>query len=268
MEILEAGNYPDTCLDYWGALSIGGYGRCSHEGKPLLAHRVALEFKLGQPLGELLACHTCDRPICYNPKHLWPGTHHDNQMDMYAKGRGANNQGSNQGQSKLTDSDVLEILKLRKEGHSQQSIADLFQVTQQNVQAICKGHTWKHIPRNYCHQARLPGVGLDCLGVVLSIASHFNLSDYENNAYSRYGNGVDLVREFEQNLHRTTNPQSGDILVFKFGKHPQHVGILSSIDGQPSLIHAYQTIGVVAEHNFDESWARRVCDSFSFFPQE
>lgn len=120
----------------------------------------------------------------------------------------------------------------------------------------------------YGHQQRLPGIGLDCLGVVLAIAYHFNLSDYDNITYPREGNGEEMIATFEEHLYKVDSPQLGDILVFKFRRHPQHVGILSSLNGEPTLIHAYSSIDRVAEHNFDESWQRRVCASYSFYPPQ
>jgi hypothetical protein len=53
-----------------------------------LAHRHALELKLGRPIGSgLLALHTCDNPSCVRPDHLYEGTQSDNMRDMHDRGR-------------------------------------------------------------------------------------------------------------------------------------------------------------------------------------
>ena len=148
IDILNQGSYPDTCMEYWAALSTGGYGRCTDEGKPRLAHRVALEHKLGRPLTkDEMACHTCDNPKCYNPNHLWPGSYYDNMDDMRKKGRGPDNRGSKHGQTALKEQDVKDIITHKKSGLSQQDIASLYGVTQQAISYILKGKTWKHVTR-------------------------------------------------------------------------------------------------------------------------
>ena len=36
---------------------------------------------------KLLACHHCDVPACFNPTHLFSGTHQDNMHDAFIKGK-------------------------------------------------------------------------------------------------------------------------------------------------------------------------------------
>jgi hypothetical protein len=78
----------DRTGDCWLWTGSGDrYGHVRLNGKIVQAHRVAWELTNG-PIPEGLQClHTCDRPLCVNPEHLWLGTRSDNMLDMVAKGR-------------------------------------------------------------------------------------------------------------------------------------------------------------------------------------
>lgn len=67
-----------------------GYGQFNfkHEGKwkKERAHRSSYRFFKGEAGGKLV-CHSCDKPLCVNPDHLFLGTPLDNTRDMDSKGR-------------------------------------------------------------------------------------------------------------------------------------------------------------------------------------
>jgi hypothetical protein len=78
----------NECWPRRGKPIKGGYTHFWHNGRNVVAHRVALELKLGRPIKEgMKSLHTCDNPPCCNPGHLWEGTPLDNMRDMIAKGR-------------------------------------------------------------------------------------------------------------------------------------------------------------------------------------
>jgi hypothetical protein len=53
-----------------------------------LVHRVAARLWLNyKPESGLFVLHKCDRPACFNPKHLFIGTQKDNMSDCSRKGR-------------------------------------------------------------------------------------------------------------------------------------------------------------------------------------
>jgi hypothetical protein len=86
--VVRAGD--DECWDWKGALDKDGYGHFHHPGEDrwVRAHRIAWELHHGNPApDEMKVCHTCDRPRCMNPAHLFVGTQGDNVRDMCAKGR-------------------------------------------------------------------------------------------------------------------------------------------------------------------------------------
>jgi len=75
----------------WSASTVrGGYGKFSIESRYVQAHRLSWVLAHGQISGALLVLHRCDNPPCVNPSHLFLGTHLDNVIDMYAKGRQPN----------------------------------------------------------------------------------------------------------------------------------------------------------------------------------
>jgi HNH endonuclease len=82
--------YPCIETD-WVSRNSCGYGRRTVRDprkRTELAHRVALEEKLGRPLRPgYESCHRCDNPPCVQPEHLYEGTHAENMRDMSQRGR-------------------------------------------------------------------------------------------------------------------------------------------------------------------------------------
>jgi hypothetical protein len=111
---------------------------------PIHAHRAAYELFYGVVPGELHVCHRCDNRGCVNPSHLFLGTNADNMRDRDAKGRVF--KGSQCGNSKVTETDVVEIRRLYESGLSQAAIARRYGLTQPTVGHMCRRSTWKHVP--------------------------------------------------------------------------------------------------------------------------
>lgn len=85
----------ESCWPWLGAIQdSGGHGRLSirgrfyHRGRNLYAYRVAYELTTGFDMSDpsILACHSCDNPICVNPGHIFLGDHLANMSDAAAKG--------------------------------------------------------------------------------------------------------------------------------------------------------------------------------------
>jgi HNH endonuclease len=125
------------CVEWTKAKNSGGYGITWHEGKIAYAHRVVVNAAPGT-----IVRHTCDNPSCVNPEHLLVGTAADNSEDMVAKDRQA--KGSHCGNSKLVESDILEIRKY--EGIlSSRKTASMFNISHSNVLDIWKRKIWRHV---------------------------------------------------------------------------------------------------------------------------
>ena len=133
-----------SCWLFTGCVNNNGYGQIRHNGKTMLAHRVAYELITGEePNGVLL--HTCDTPLCCNPEHITVGTQRDNLQDMRNKGRGVNPPhvpGEKCGMSKLTDTKVKEI---RSSGLTQRQLATIYGVSQPTIGKILRRETWRHV---------------------------------------------------------------------------------------------------------------------------
>lgn len=64
------------------------YGRFRLDGRMQPAHRLAKVMADGEPsAANLLACHSCDNPLCVNPAHIFWGTQTDNMRDCASKRR-------------------------------------------------------------------------------------------------------------------------------------------------------------------------------------
>lgn len=80
------------------------------------AHRFSWELiKEKIPTGFEL-CHKCDNPACVNPDHLFIGTHTDNMRDASNKNKFPLRYGLDHPRGKLSDEQVVEIVKKYNEG--------------------------------------------------------------------------------------------------------------------------------------------------------
>lgn len=79
----------DECWLWLGALDASGYGNW-HPGKlSKMAHRSAWQLWFGPIPDGMFVCHSCDRPSCVNPEHLFVATQKENIADCRRKGRRA-----------------------------------------------------------------------------------------------------------------------------------------------------------------------------------
>lgn len=127
----------------WARETYMGYGDIYAEGRAQRAHRVSYEIHKGPIPAGSVVCHTCDVPRCVNPDHLFLGTQAENMADMYVKRR--HTHGEKMHASKLTESEVLEICRLKKAGVSAPDLAERFGVHKRQIYKLVNGEQWKHL---------------------------------------------------------------------------------------------------------------------------
>jgi len=128
------------CWIWMAARTQGGYGALWLDGEVKYTHRVVgvLCLALDENSGQYVL-HNCDTRACCNPEHLTLGSHADNMRDATVKGRMS---------KKLKPAEVIEIRRLRAEGHTQQDLADRFGVSRMTIRQIERRETWRHLPEH------------------------------------------------------------------------------------------------------------------------
>lgn len=129
-----------NCWKWTGAKFRGGYG--NYRGN--CAHRFSYELKNGKIPKGLVACHTCDNPICVNPEHIFIGTHAQNVLDKVRKGR--HPIGSKTYNSKLNEKLVIEIRKkYTPRKYSMYRLSKEYKVSVMVICDIIHRKRWKHV---------------------------------------------------------------------------------------------------------------------------
>lgn len=150
----------DSCWPWTGATGKSKhdqYGKVAlprQSGLPKVverAHRVSYFIETGiDPDDEVLIVrHRCDNPECCNPNHLLLGTPQDNMNDMKERNRGKTKvqKGKENGNSSLTEADVVNIWKRIDAGETNVAIANTYDVSHSTISAIRRGITWSHVHR-------------------------------------------------------------------------------------------------------------------------
>jgi hypothetical protein len=152
------------CL-LWGKRELRRrYGSVSYNGKVWQTHRLAYTLTKGEIPPGMYVCHTCDRPRCCNPEHLFLGTQDDNMKDMVSKGRASRDtgakgdehwarrfpekiqvKGSGNPMAKLTEEKVRMIRSMAEQGMMHKDIGREFDLHPETVGCIVRRKAWRHV---------------------------------------------------------------------------------------------------------------------------
>lgn len=150
------------CWLWTSARLNSGYAYFGLRGRMISGHRFSYSAFRGKIPDGICVCHTCDVRHCVNPDHLFLGTHKDNMQDAKRKGRivmpprfdnpewiakknARMPKGSDVKTSKLTETQVLDLMQRRTTGISYSLLAKEFGLDKSTVADICTGQHWPHV---------------------------------------------------------------------------------------------------------------------------
>lgn len=131
------------CWLWTGARFNHGYGKIVEDKKYKLAHRIVYERFVGGILPCVQVLHSCDTPLCVNPRHLFLGTVQANMKDRDEKGRQWDRRGARNGRAQLTDAQVKAIREsYRPVRGSVALLARLYGMGWTTIKEIVMGQAW------------------------------------------------------------------------------------------------------------------------------
>ena len=113
------------------------------------------------------------------------------------------------------------------------------------------------------HQGRLPGIALDCAGLIVTVAKELGIEHVDVTGYGRRPTGeLRRVMAAQQSIKQVpiSDMQAGDILVMRFAKEPQHLAICAGA----TIIHSYETVKKCCEHDLTPEWEKRITEVWRF----
>lgn len=122
----------------------------------------------------------------------------------------------------------------------------------------------------FTHQGRLPGVGLDCVGLLVTVARECGFANIDCDDYKRRPGAKKLRDELPKSMDEipVADAEEGDVLAFWVRKpgNVQHVAIITD----RGIIHTQSDIdpstpaSAVVEHSLGEPWCSQIESAWRF----
>ncbi len=126
----------------------------------------------------------------------------------------------------------------------------------------------KWVGTPYHHQARVKGVGCDCIGLVVGVAREFGyeIDRPEFTHYGRSPRGQKMLEFCESTCGQGIQLWlPGSIAVFYMNvdtKRAQHIAIVTEVVPH-RIMHCYEQAGGVVEHGIDDKWLQKWICSYN-----
>lgn len=140
-----------------------------------------------------------------------------------------------------------------------------------NAAAVVEARAWIGTP--FVHGASLRGAGADCLGLIRgvwrAVVGDEPIDGLDYGAQWAASDPGLLLDGLRKNLTPVDAAAPGDVLALRLAamgpacSGVRHLGLLSSKNGAPTLIHAWSGRGVV-ESPLGEAWRRLIVARFRF----
>ena len=113
--------------------------------KMVLAHKLMYAITAGVVPEGYCVLHKCDNPSCVCPKHLMLGTHQENMDDRDRKGRQKSPKGSKSPNAKLTEDQVREIRRIKRQSNpTNKTLGIMFGVCKSTIHRVLTFTSYKN----------------------------------------------------------------------------------------------------------------------------
>lgn len=122
-----------------------------------------------------------------------------------------------------------------------------------------------YIDTPFKHQGRLPGIGIDCAGVVICASKKLGQDFEDLTNYNLRPTQEDVLSKIlESGFYdvEIENIDIGDLLLMSYDNNIQHIAVVSSVN--PTYIIHSVTNKKVIEHRLTDVWKDKIRRCFRF----